>query len=246
MMLKGFLSSITHLVWGAIGLCWGWVAGWVEELSPMLIAGCLFCALLPDIDTTSSIVGRLFYPFAKHIEGEYGHRTITHSLIAIITVCVICVSLFDFLAFGVWLLVGYVSHIVLDMVVGDGVPLFYPARIRFEMARVKSGGDGEWAVMALGVFFAFIPFAIPNEIHAVITPPLITPEPHELRINNLRSLSDLFITTGDEITRGEIIARNRLGYVRSDVSGTAHKITCSQSGNETSCQIFVLPQLADD
>ena len=38
---------------------------------------------LPDIDTTTSTIGKIFFPISSWIEDKYPHRIITHSLLAI-------------------------------------------------------------------------------------------------------------------------------------------------------------------
>jgi len=49
-----------------------------------LIPIILFASLLPDIDHTKSIIGKLFFPLARAINRKYGHRTITHSVIVLV------------------------------------------------------------------------------------------------------------------------------------------------------------------
>ena len=96
----------------------------------ILIAVVILGSLLPDIDHTRSIIGKVFYPLAKFLQRHYGHRTITHSLIALITTTLTtnliqqnyCPEIPITLVFGV----AYASHLVLDMVTLQGVPLLYP------------------------------------------------------------------------------------------------------------------------
>ena len=56
--------------------------------SPLFISICLMGSLLPDIDHTKSIIGKAFYPLAKWLSVNYGHRTITHSLIFLVGITV--------------------------------------------------------------------------------------------------------------------------------------------------------------
>jgi inner membrane protein len=92
---------------------------------------CALLSILPDIDTTKSLVGKIFYPLAWFIGRRFGHRTLTHSLIFVLTVWtlltamtgleiitdpgIIKISLF-----------ALVSHIIIDMLTLQGVPFFYP------------------------------------------------------------------------------------------------------------------------
>lgn len=95
------------------------------------LAVCGVCSLLPDIDTTKSGIGKIFYPIAWVINRKLGHRTFTHSL------------MFFFLFWVVfWLLLWFglvqdrnllkialfalLSHFVFDMLTVSGIPLLYP------------------------------------------------------------------------------------------------------------------------
>jgi len=93
---------------------------------PVILLG----ALLPDIDTTKSVIGRLVKPVAKIINRKYGHRTITHSLIALIGLTAVIsafqAAYFPGLAIAQVFGLAYASHLLLDMVTVQGIPLFYP------------------------------------------------------------------------------------------------------------------------
>lgn len=98
--------------------------------SPIYIASTIFGALIPDIDYTKSMIGKIFRPISKYLNRRFGHRTITHSLLAMLG----SFLLFAFIEstfFGktttskIYLL-GFFSHLILDMMTVQGVPLFYP------------------------------------------------------------------------------------------------------------------------
>ncbi|WP_294907274.1 metal-dependent hydrolase [Tatumella sp. UBA2305] len=101
-----------------------------------LIPATLLTCLLPDIDHPGSLLGQRLRWISKPMARAFGHRGFTHSLIAIVG--------------GVWLLrikfpgvlwlpadvmqgmvLGYLSHIVADMLTPAGVPLLWPCRWRF-------------------------------------------------------------------------------------------------------------------
>jgi len=84
-------------------------------------------ALLPDIDTPNSSVGRLL-PFASiPIERRWGHRTITHCLLAVGVLGVLSGPLvFYRTTMYAALLIGYLSHLLADCATKSGVPLFHP------------------------------------------------------------------------------------------------------------------------
>jgi inner membrane protein len=56
--------------------------------NPFSIIITVFGSLLPDIDHTKSLIGKLFFPISKQIAKKYGHRTITHSLFFLFTVTI--------------------------------------------------------------------------------------------------------------------------------------------------------------
>ena len=98
--------------------------------SPIDIGLCVFFSLLPDIDHTKSMLGKLFYPIAKFLDRKYGHRTITHSLIAYIGLF-IAVSMIKYLWFPSSNIVliyafAFLSHLMFDMMTKQGIPLLYP------------------------------------------------------------------------------------------------------------------------
>jgi inner membrane protein len=107
---------------------------------PSHLALTVFAALLPDIDNPQATIGWTARPVSRWIFVRYGHRTITHSLMAL------CSSSLAFYwlpadwtqyipglgtftwhhpptQFWFW---GYLSHLVLDMCTIQGVALFYP------------------------------------------------------------------------------------------------------------------------
>jgi len=53
-----------------------------KQVGEMMIL-CAFAALLPDIDHPTSTLGRRIYPISKLISSIFGHRGLTHSLIAL-------------------------------------------------------------------------------------------------------------------------------------------------------------------
>lgn len=90
----------------------------------------IFFALLPDIDHTKSIIGKLFYPLAKWLSVRFGHRTITHSIFfAILATSLLKIVSFYFGFSADYYLIAWFSigsHFILDMITIEGIPLFYP------------------------------------------------------------------------------------------------------------------------
>ena len=55
----------------------------VGDVPPLVFAASLLLALLPDTDTPKSLIGSLLRPISRLLERRIGHRTVTHSLLAL-------------------------------------------------------------------------------------------------------------------------------------------------------------------
>ncbi|MDE5977063.1 MAG: metal-dependent hydrolase [Turicibacter sp.] len=107
-------------------------------------------ALLPDIDMRSSQMGRLLPFLSKIISTHFKHRTLTHSLLSI-AFFFILMALAPLLDIGqdfyiiliCGLMIGHLSHIILDLFTNQGVCLFYPCKAKIKLANFKTGAKGE-------------------------------------------------------------------------------------------------------
>ncbi|GAB5520943.1 MAG: hypothetical protein RhofKO_31940 [Rhodothermales bacterium] len=128
------------------------------------------CALLPDLDTQASTIGRLWPACARRIERRYGHRTLTHAylgqaLFALLVIPLLLIGPAPYIA----AVVGYVSHAVLDTCTVEGVRLFWPWSDRRCVFPYYDGRPtayrtrtGSRADRVLGVLFlvAFVPVVV--------------------------------------------------------------------------------------
>jgi inner membrane protein len=165
------MTSPTHISFSLFTLAFASVGQGME----FNYENALLCAvgsLSPDIDNSKSWLGRLFPFISKPIENKFSHRTLTHSLLAIVfiwSIAVIVKFLFDTgnfnpLAFAI----GYTSHILIDCASVQGVKILYPFSMRNavfpfdtqqpEAYRIVVGSKAD---VALGFVFVFltIPFA---------------------------------------------------------------------------------------
>jgi len=123
------MKGIAHVSFGltSVGL-----VGSIMDVSlfdkPEYIAAVVISSLMPDVDHPKAPIGILFYPVSKLISKYYSHRTITHSLLAVVVVWSLSWLLRSFSGVDLvfWLVGGYSSHLVLDMMTVQGVALFYP------------------------------------------------------------------------------------------------------------------------
>lgn len=104
----------------------------------------LGASLIPDLDSRQSYIGRLVPPLSNWIGNRFGHRTLTHSLLA--QVCVFIVAWF-LLPFGFFLalVAGWVSHVFGDMMTKSGVCWFWPS-----LARCVLPGNPRYRMEVLG------------------------------------------------------------------------------------------------
>lgn len=88
-------------------------------------------SLLPDIDHPSSTFGKRIKPLSNLIGYVFGHRGITHSLIAVFVLSTLLAERAHIPAWGVGLIVGYLSHLLGDWLTPAGIPLFWPNKKRW-------------------------------------------------------------------------------------------------------------------
>jgi inner membrane protein len=131
-------------------------------------------SLLPDIDHPESLAGRVFPPAAKYLQRKYGHRTITHSLFAVLVISVLLLPVIFFSPpsmggdGGGWsnglyaaLLLAYASHIFIDLFNRSGVRLLAPVTAREYISfrtpelRILVSSWQEYVLLFCIVFLAF-------------------------------------------------------------------------------------------
>jgi inner membrane protein len=132
LLIPAYRLSLTHIIVGAIA------------------------ALLPDIDNPRSFIGRLLFFISGPIDRRYGHRTITHSLLATfilsgsayLVLYTISRSTTQYLPLVFTITLAYFSHIFFDAITKQGVQIYYPARVWGVFPpraswRIRTGSKGE-------------------------------------------------------------------------------------------------------
>lgn len=121
-----------HIALGAItGIGCAYLAQYTPEV--MFFIGISIGSLLPDIDHPKSKISRLLFPISWVFK-PVKHRSITHSLLGLYLLIELMwkwwhlsPQLFD----GV--MIGYVSHLIGDMLGYTGIPLAYPIKKRIKI-----------------------------------------------------------------------------------------------------------------
>ncbi len=109
----------------------------------------LIAALLPDIDEASSTIGRRCIPISVFLQWIFGHRGIFHSALVPLFLFLLA-AFFQQRELGTALMLGYGSHLLLDMTTVSGIRPFYP----FVSWKIRGPiRVGSWAEWLLFLFF---------------------------------------------------------------------------------------------
>lgn len=97
-------------------------------------------AVIPDIDSSKSKIGKRIKTLSWVIEKTIGHRNLFHSIFPLIAIAVIFFYFLNWNVAGIALLIGYGSHLFVDMFTYMGIALFHPVYNRRITGFVKTGG----------------------------------------------------------------------------------------------------------
>ncbi len=97
----------------------------------------VFSAVFPDIDHGKSWIGRKVKPLSFIINFIFGHRKFIHSLFFALILSFILKIFFN--NYYIPFLIGFLSHLVLDILTKQGVYLFYPFKFRIH-GFIKTNG----------------------------------------------------------------------------------------------------------
>jgi|GEM_PF-885846 len=113
----------------------------------ILLSGAAIGSIIPDIDNRRSHIGQRAKKISKAINKYGGHRGITHSILGLIIAYLLLsivgnyTKLINFIyykVFSLGVLIGYISHLIFDIITVGGIPLFYPIKKRFRFFYLKS------------------------------------------------------------------------------------------------------------
>ena len=113
---------------------------------PILFIPVCIGALLPDLDSRQSLIGRLLPFISRWLETHSRHCQEWHTLGANVAVALVTAPLMSVIGLHAWALipVGFLSHLVLDMLQPQGIMLFWPlSRTRYLiLRRLAESPDG--------------------------------------------------------------------------------------------------------
>ncbi|ERN41341.1 putative membrane-bound metal-dependent hydrolase [Rubidibacter lacunae KORDI 51-2] len=135
--------------------------------SPGVLGVAAIASLVPDIDTTRSLIGRVLFPIARLLERRFPHRSLTHSFLGTgIVTLVTCPTLAIIPAayWHAWIL-GYFLGWAADMLTKSGVAAGYPSSARWifprnPRLRLQTGSGAEYCVLFLLTVVAIASIAL--------------------------------------------------------------------------------------
>ncbi|MEM0978744.1 MAG: metal-dependent hydrolase [Cyanobacteria bacterium P01_H01_bin.58] len=148
------MMAITHAAIAAAG-----VSLLFGTADPLPLGLAVLGSQLPDLDTTTSLIGQVCFPVSSWIEDRFPHRSITHSLVATVAISLIALPIGIY--FGNWkaaaaVPLGHVLACFSDCFTRQGVQLFWPdsawaISVSNPNRRLRTGGPGEYWVLAAAV-----------------------------------------------------------------------------------------------
>lgn len=240
------MQAATHLTGAALtaAVC----RGFGLEIGPPEIFALVAGSLLPDVDTTTSGAGKFLKPVSGWIESRFGHRTMTHGLLFAAVASALL------LPFGVpvagAMLWGILSHLLLDSLNVNGVPLLWPSRLMFwfwpsRSMRIKYGSAGESSVALVCAVAALTLWPLGSDgFNTSFRRLVASPETAVADYIDMRQERDVwadvegFNSVTQEPMRGRyriIEAVGRAGVLVEDEAGNAYQV--SQNGQVVAYRI---------
>ena len=148
------MMAITHAAIACAG-----VSLLLGTAEPVPLALAVLGSQIPDIDSTTSIVGQIFYPVSSWIEDRFPHRSVTHSFLATAAIALVALPV-GFALGNVWTAaavpVGHLLSCFSDCFTRQGVQLFWPdpawaISVSNPRRRLTTGGPGEYWVLSAAV-----------------------------------------------------------------------------------------------
>lgn len=145
------------------------------------LVGNVIGALLPDIDQASNRLWDLLPGgdyLGKILKNLFlSHRTLSHSLLGVfliskfldwLTPKFLNPALIDAQIVNLAIMIGYISHLLIDMLTKEGIPLFFPFKLKIGFPpiaslRIKTGKKFEKFVIFPAIVLYIILFAVNNQ-----------------------------------------------------------------------------------
>ncbi|MEL6931332.1 MAG: metal-dependent hydrolase [Cyanobacteria bacterium J06600_6] len=160
------MMAVTHCAIAAAGT--SLILG---TAAPLPLGLAILGSQLPDLDTTTSTIGKIFFPISSWIEDRFPHRSVTHSLLATAGITVVSIGVGHFvlgdIKAAIALPLGHLLACFSDTFTKKGVQLFYPnpawaISVSNPRRRLKTGGAGELWVLAMAIALLTLGYYLAN------------------------------------------------------------------------------------
>lgn len=158
------MNWLTHMTTGSIAVSLG-----LQTADLTLVSVGAVAALLPDIDTSKSMAGRMFPWVSRWLEQRLPHRSCTHSLLASGVVAIATYPAAIWLSLPLGLVhavnIGYFTGWFADMFTKSGVEMFYPDSARWVVPgnrdfRLATNSPAEYVVLVVLMAIAVFTFSV--------------------------------------------------------------------------------------
>ncbi|AKG73121.1 metal-dependent hydrolase [Salinicoccus halodurans] len=142
------MTGKTHIVGGiASSLAFAHFS----NFDPVITVGAgIIGALIPDICHGGSKMGKALPILSKIINLIFGHRSFTHSLLFLVLASFLMDRFLPYDAVKNGLMIGMISHLILDMATKSGIQLFFPIsfKVKFPIT-IRTGSMPENLVFSI-------------------------------------------------------------------------------------------------
>ncbi|MGY4800076.1 metal-dependent hydrolase [Teichococcus aerofrigidensis] len=121
----------------------------LPALDPALLGLAVVGALAPDIDHPKSWVGRRLWFISRPCAAIFGHRGMTHSLLALLACLAVLLRHDVPFVVAAPLAVGYVSHLAADLLTPGGLRLAWPFKGTYALPLCRTGSPFEPLIVAV-------------------------------------------------------------------------------------------------
>ncbi|NOU67965.1 metal-dependent hydrolase [Paenibacillus sp. LMG 31461] len=159
--------SVAGMIAAEIVLIQGDISFFTWDAAGSLLLGCL-AGTLADVDKPGSTMAKVLFPLSALLHVlKIKHRTLTHSLLFMALLAMICLPLPP-LYFWVFIL-SYASHPLIDLLNDRGVQLFWPITFRIRLLpkwiAIDTGSASEtvfrWVLLVVCLVLPFWNYVLP-------------------------------------------------------------------------------------
>jgi inner membrane protein len=126
-LLRGVVHNLIYLFFALVSyLVLALLAD--RPADPILFIPLCVGALLPDLDSGSTLLGRLLPFVSRRLQARLGHRQAWHTLAANAFVALVTAPLIAFIGWPAWALIslGFLAHLIIDLLSPEGLMLLWP------------------------------------------------------------------------------------------------------------------------